>query len=267
MTRDVIFTDLDGTLLDHASYAFDAALPALDAAESRHIPIVVCSSKTRAEIEAIRSALGIGDPFVSENGGAAFIPDGIFDDVPHGKREHGYWVVEWGTPYATLREALATVRDRTGSRLSGYGDKTVEEIMRETGLDREAARLAKEREYDEPFTTPSSSAIPAIVALVEGLGLRITRGGRTYHLMGENDKGRAVRHLADLYRRTLGPIRTIGLGDNDNDLPLLQSVDIPVLVRRHDGSFADVPPLGGLIRTRSIGPAGWNEAVLDLIGG
>ena len=267
MTRNVIFSDLDGTLLDPDTYAFNAALPALRLIASQDIPLVICSSKTRPEIESIRSALGNRDPFVSENGGAAFIPEGMFDDVPGGKRIAGYAAVEWGRPYAVLREALAAARARTGAVLSGYGDKTVEEIMRETGLDRESARSSKQREYDEPFTSSSGEAcIPDVVSAVKEFGLRVVCGGRYFHLMGENDKGRAVRYLADLYRRKTGPIRTIGLGDSDNDVSLLQSVDVPILVRRHDGTFAKTPPLPGLIRTRSIGPLGWNEAVLGIIG-
>ena len=48
--RLVIFTDLDGTLLDGNTYAFDAATEALDAARSHQIPVVLVSSKTRAEM-------------------------------------------------------------------------------------------------------------------------------------------------------------------------------------------------------------------------
>lgn len=48
----IILPDLDGTLLDprHA-YSFQEALPALKAINHRHIPLILCSSKTRAEIE------------------------------------------------------------------------------------------------------------------------------------------------------------------------------------------------------------------------
>ena len=45
----VVFTDLDGTLMDHDSYDVAPAKPALDALAARSIPVVPVTSKTRAE--------------------------------------------------------------------------------------------------------------------------------------------------------------------------------------------------------------------------
>lgn len=46
----IIFTDLDGTLLD-VVYSYHAANEALHSIREQDIPLVICSSKTRAEIE------------------------------------------------------------------------------------------------------------------------------------------------------------------------------------------------------------------------
>ena len=74
----VVFTDLDGTLLDRTTYSYASAVPALESLRQKKIPIVFCSAKTSAEQEAYRKELGIGDPFIVENGGAIFIPYGYF---------------------------------------------------------------------------------------------------------------------------------------------------------------------------------------------
>ena len=50
----VIFTDLDGTLLDHDTYEWKEAEPALDLCKKLGVPVVFVSSKTRAEIEVLR---------------------------------------------------------------------------------------------------------------------------------------------------------------------------------------------------------------------
>jgi predicted mannosyl-3-phosphoglycerate phosphatase (HAD superfamily) len=76
--RTIIDTDLDGTFLDEEDYSFRESLPALRAAEERGIPVVFCSSKTRAEIEHLRKAAKVTDPFIVENGGAIFVPEGYF---------------------------------------------------------------------------------------------------------------------------------------------------------------------------------------------
>ena len=79
----VIFTDLDGTLLDHASYRWDEAKPALDLCHRFHIPVIMVSSKTMAEMNMLQQELGLSYPFISENGGGIFFPDGS-DKVPSG---------------------------------------------------------------------------------------------------------------------------------------------------------------------------------------
>ena len=68
MRNYIIFSDLDGTLLDHKTYTFDPALEALSIIKSRQIPLILSSSKTRAEIERIQSHLTLKDPFIFENG-------------------------------------------------------------------------------------------------------------------------------------------------------------------------------------------------------
>ena len=79
MGRSVgVFSDLDGTLLDHDTYGYEPARPALDLISSKKIPLILCSSKTRAEMTGIRQQLKLEDPFIVENGGAVYIPRKTF---------------------------------------------------------------------------------------------------------------------------------------------------------------------------------------------
>src|SRR2546423_300740 len=70
----VVFTDLDGTLLDAETYRYDAARQGLDRLREHAIPLIICTSKTRAEVEPLRNELGNTDPFIVENGGALYVP-------------------------------------------------------------------------------------------------------------------------------------------------------------------------------------------------
>ena len=91
----VLFTDLDGTLLDHDTYTAEPALPALDIISRRHIPLVVCTSKTAAEIQKLRDSIGNSDPFISENGGGIFVPENYFPfPFPCSRTAAGCQVVE-----------------------------------------------------------------------------------------------------------------------------------------------------------------------------
>ncbi len=265
--RLVVFTDLDGTLLDHNTYSFAAAAPALRLLRHKDIPLVLCSSKTRAEIEAVRAALGNADPFVAENGGAVFIPAGYFRRVfsPFAKIP-GYDVVEFGTAYARILEVFQKLKERFPAKLRGFHELTPGEVAGLTGLSPTESELAKKREYDEPFLLADMSILEAVRRTARRSGLTVIRGGRFLHLTGDNDKGRCARYLLRLYAESESrPVESIGLGDSANDLPLLEAVDHPVLVRRPGGDFDPSVSLPGLYLAPGEGPSGWRAAVMDLI--
>jgi mannosyl-3-phosphoglycerate phosphatase len=269
--RLVIFTDLDGTLLDHETYSHTPATEALDLLERKGIPLILCSSKTRAEIELIQLDLRLRHPFISENGGAVFMPRGYFRFTPEGTRKiEGYEVLESGAPYWQLVEALHHISAELGIRVVGFSDMSVEEVAQDCKLSPMEARLAKLREYDEPFRILGSSpaARSRLFDALHKAGLRCTRGGRYYHVTGVADKGLAIRTLRSLYAQAWGNVLAVGLGDSLNDLSLLQEVDIPIVVRNPAGGAATrllrMVPTARL--TNAPGPSGWNEAILEVVG-
>jgi mannosyl-3-phosphoglycerate phosphatase len=267
----VVFTDLDGTLLDSATYSFAAAREALAWLRAREVPLVIVSSKTRAEIEPIRLQLHNDHPFIVENGGAVVIPMQYFsfplNDAVH---RGNYHVAELGTPYPLLRAALKEIQQTVGRELRGYGDMSVEEIAARTGLSPEDVQLSRQRDYDEPFVM-EGPACPEerLIEAINERGLRYTKGDRFYHLMGTHDKGRAVRYLIRCYRLQAGhghhALKTVGIGNSLNDLPLLEAVDHPILVQQADGSYEPGITLPQLTRAPGPGPIGWNRAVLSLL--
>jgi len=271
MPKMVLFTDLDGSLLDPVTYSFDAANEALSALRASDTPLVLASSKTRAEIEPIRSRLNHPHPFIVENGGGLFIPKGLFDyPLEEASMRGPYLVVELGAPYGRLRAALKEIEQRFRSQLRGFGDMSAEEIADRTGLSHQDAVLAKQREYDEPFVIEGPDIeVEEVMREAAARGLRCTRGGRFYHLMGECDKGRACRLLIHCYRRQFngqgGQLVTGAIGDSLNDLPMLAVVDRPILVKKPDGSYDPDVQLPNLTRAQGVGPAGWNRAVLDFL--
>lgn len=263
MQKPLIFTDLDGTLLDEASYSFDAALPALRRIQAYKIPLVFCSSKTRAEIEFCRLKMHNTHPFVSENGGGIFMPHDYFSIPVEGELINGYRCIALGKNYAEIRRHFVTLRKQTRAKVIGFSDMSVAEVASLTGLSTEEAVLAKQREFDEPFIfegLPEDDFLRAI----EAAGLNWTQG-KIFHIMGRHDKGFAVNILLALYAQEYGAVESIGLGDSLNDLPLLQTVDHAVLVKHEDRSFDTRIKIAGLIKTHRPGPSGWNETVLQFL--
>ena len=264
-----IFTDLDGTLLDHDTYDWKAAKPALDQCRVMEIPVNLVSSKTRGEIEHIRSAMVNSDPFISENGGGIFFPDGGPEKVPNGTVfASGMWQWSLGQPYTFLVQSLHEIRQELGWNMRGFSDMTVREISHITGLDLETSRLASKRDYDEPFLLPDDGREYSLEFLRESAsrrGLGISVGGRFFHLHGQNNKGDAVRKLISWYKANHASLLTAALGDSPNDYPMLQVVDVPILVRSAEPSQERPLSLRNLRTTLDKGPEGWNRAIFDLL--
>ncbi len=261
----VVVTDLDGTLLDADSYDWRPARAALEALAARQIPVVFCTSKTRAEVEQLRREMGHRGPFIVENGGAVFIPQGLLP-APVGVPRHGYDVIELGLPYADLVARLAAAAQETGVRVRGFAEMTDAEVAERTGLKLDQARLARQREYDEAFVLldPTDENLARLTDAIERGGGRVTRGGRFHHVLGPTDKAEAVQALRTACRAAWGTVRTVGLGDAPNDFPLLRAVDIPILVgSMHAAEARRAVPY--LRLADPPGPAGWNNAMLTLL--
>jgi len=278
----LVFTDLDGTLLDHHTYGWKEAIPALDRCRKSGIPVILVSSKTRAEMDVLRRKLDLSAPFVSENGGAVFFPRETFQDAPAGafpseipdsEGSDGLWQWSFGTPYTHLVRALNHMRKSLGVSLKGFSEMAVTEISRLTGLDEDAARLAAMREYDEPFIfegeTPDD--LGPLHEHAAQRGLTIVSGGRFHHLLGNNHKGNAMARITSWYnseyhsKGQFDSIPTIALGDSPNDFPMLLRADFPVLIlSKHH--FPDLEKeIPNLETTKYPGPKGWNEAILNIL--
>ena len=269
----VVFTDLDGTLLDRESYSYQAAKPALQALRRHRVPLVFCTSKTRAEVEVARQDFGNEAPFIVENGAAIFIPRGYFNSpvasaVASAKSRKKYELIRLGIPYRRVVAALRRASARSGCQVRGFHEMTATEVAELSGLTLAKARLAKRREYDEPFLLQSENPaeIGSLLSRIEEEGLTWTRGGRFYHIRGRHNKGQAARILIGLFRRSRPEVITVGAGDGPNDISLLEAVDLPIWIPAGDGSLRLASSVAARLAPQE-GPRGWNEAILQVLNG
>jgi mannosyl-3-phosphoglycerate phosphatase len=260
--QEIVFTDLDGTLLDPSTYSYQEALSAITLLQRKRIPLVFCSAKTRAEQEVYRQQLNINDPFIVENGGAIFIPQGYFPfSFPYHKVVQNYFVVEFGTPYGRIRQALKQIEREVGLNIKGFGDMSVAEVAEETGLSLEFAARAKQREYDETFKLEDGEEEKRLIlSKFNEAGLNYAHGGKYFDAMRGNDKGKATKTLIGLFKEKFIEIKTVGIGDSQNDLPMLAVVDIPVLVQK-PGHRWEETNLANVYKVAGVGPEGWRRAI------
>lgn len=263
----IVFTDLDGTLLDHDTYRFTAAEPALEKLKQHGIPLIITTSKTMEELHVIRNSLGNAHPFVAENGCVIAAPEGYFpgmDSLPLKKR---YRIIHLGRDRQTILDILHRLRDDQGFRFKGFSDMTQEDIAALTGLGLEEARHASIRLSTEPLMwQDTDAALARFSALLAEQGLSQVQGGRFISVSSPVDKGDGVDTLTEFYAGLYGetPV-TIALGDSPNDLSMLNRVNVAVIVRS-DRSETLVPEHAGrVVRTEKRGPDGWRAAMETLL--
>ena len=259
--RLIIFTDLDGTLLDHNTYSYQEAVPALDKIKKESIPLILASSKTKNEMRSLQSELSIDSfPFIVENGSAVYSPFKLKNTEIRYKETGDLYCYQLGKLVSEIRDTLQKISVKYGYKIKGFHNSDKKEIIRRTNLSESQVKYAMDREFTIPlFYDKNSEEI--LLNEVKNFNLQITYGGRFIHLTGLSDKGRALKLIKSEYRN----YRTVALGDTLNDQKMLEAADIPVLIKRYNDQFDERVKIKNILKPEGIGPAGWNKAILHIL--
>ena len=245
----LIFTDLDGTLLNHHTYSFSDANEMLLIIKNKNIPLVIVTSKTKDEVIEVQKSLEISLPFIIENGAGIFIP--THDD---------YELISLGKSYAET--LLSFQKYQNYFLIKGFHEMSDDEVSLLTGLSLSKANSAKKRTFSEPFVLDYLSDLPALKKLANDDGFDVVKGGRFYHLitLGQ-DKANALRAVQQYYENLDNrKYTTIALGDGENDITMLQAVDQAIIIKKADGTHIECD-IKNSIKSEYIGPKGWNESL------
>ena len=270
MSSAVIYTDLDGTMLDHHTYAFDEALETIKALKDRGIPIIPCTSKTRAETASLMKAIGIDGPMIIENGAAIWVPQDWGLERPAGSAiDADAWCHSFGPSRSMIRRQLAILSIEWGNRYQSLCDLSDKQVAAVTGLDLDGAALAKQREHSETLIWLGTPADRKTFAEeVETLDMRCLQGGRFVHVLASGGKAEAVswlHHKICRERPGFNGAISLSAGDAENDVKMLEVTDLALLVRSPVNEPPTVRRQGGLVISDTEGPAGWAEGIEALI--
>lgn len=260
--KTVIFTDLDGTFLNHDDYSFDSSKDSLKLINEKKIPLLFTTSKTRVEVELLQKKVGIKEPFIVENGAAIFFPKDYQNfDLSFLDDYQGYYILQLGLKYKQVLNFYNKYKSEFG--LLGFSDMSIDDIVKHTGLNVEDAKLSKQRDFTEPFLLEDKTKLKNLKNLALTYNIKITEGGRFYHLIGEfQDKGIAVKKAKKIFEKIYNDdINSIGLGDGPNDIVMFENVDIPIVIKNHNGKYVETK-VKSIQKSEFKGSKGWNEMVL-----
>jgi predicted mannosyl-3-phosphoglycerate phosphatase (HAD superfamily) len=184
--RVLVFCDADAAMAQATREACADAAGILQRVRAGGAIVVLCSGKTRAEVEQMQQDLRIADPFVVEHGSAAFLPRSAFPfDAPDTRDVADYSASEPGPAADEVVRVLHHTAAVQQIDILGFGDLSIEEVAWELGGTLLQARLAKLLDYGERFriVNATESARRRLFRGLQAAGLRCIEGSR-FHYAG-----------------------------------------------------------------------------------
>ena len=266
----LIFTDLDGSLLDHHRYSSDAASSLLKLLEVHKLPVIAVTSKTASEVIPLREHLENKHPFVVENGAAIYIPKEYFSenlDIKNRNIVNEYIRISEAPSRDHWRKVLRDFRDKYGKEFRSFSDIFYQDgtsgICKVTNLSLRSAENANKREYTEPVIWEGTEQRKIqFIGELQEVGANPLQGGRFLTIGGDFDKGRALKKISSFYSSTLElPIHSLAVGDSANDVSMLDAADWALLIRAKNRALPSLKRDSNTLVSDYEGPKGWDQGV------
>ena len=251
----LIFSDLDGTLLNRDTFSFDEIKNYILYLISNDISLIPNSSKTKEEINEFNKKLGEDLPYIVENGAAIFDLHLINSNFP-----------EEIVLSREIEEILSIFNEKIPknlvSKLKFLHNLDLSDQMKILGLSKEKIRNALKRKYSIPLLFNGNiSEKREIKNLVKSAGLTLQEGGRVINLCDNVSKSTAMKKVLKLFNKISNDkLTTIAVGDNFNDLEMLKNSDIPCLVF-NDKFTLETININNCLVSKKSAPEGWEEIV------
>lgn len=262
----LIFTDLDGTLLDHKTYDYSQISEFINFITSKAL-VIPNSSKTYEEVKALSDSLYLSSPFIVENGSAIYFPKDDkfnFQTDPEEIDDHNYF--QLGAKIDELESFIYSAKLEKFSKYCSFlNEMTISEIIEYTSLSERDAKHAMKRDFSLPFLWKGDkNTLNQFKAYVISKKFKILEGGRFYHLIGNTDKGKALKFFLNMYKNSddLNNVLTIAIGDSQNDNEMLLESQFSGIVKSASNKSIDMKNKNNTFYSSSSAPIGWQEVLM-----
>ena len=251
----IIFTDLDGSLLDKKTFKFDIIEDYFKELISSGIIIILNSSKTESELLDFNKQNNLNLSFISENGSSIHGLNKIHQNLPD------------KVIISRSKNEIQKIYDKNISldlknKIVPILELNIDEQKEIFGLPLDKLSLATKRMYSIPVLFKGTDIDRNnFFKVINDIGLTAQSGGRIINVCDNTNKSKAMFKTLQLLKKELNTeIITIGVGDNENDIEMLRQVDFPCLVKNEnfDSSLINID---NLIRSNEPSPKGWADVI------
>ena len=255
----LIFTDLDGSLLDKETFKFDVIKDYFKELVRNGIIIIPNSSKTEAELLDFNEQNNLDLSFITENGSSIHGLNKIHQNLPD---------------KIIMSRTIDEIRNIYKTNISlDFKNKTthileleIEVQQKILGLPLDKIKLAIKRDHSLPIKFNGTEIEKKeFTKILKNSGLTIQTGGRIMNVCDNVNKSIAMSKALQLIRKQLDDeIITIGVGDNENDIEMIKQTDYPCLVK-NDNFDSSLINIDNLIKSSEPSPLGWADVIKTAI--
>jgi mannosyl-3-phosphoglycerate phosphatase family protein len=188
-------------------------------------------------------------------------------------------VMELGESADSIRTKLSYIRKKYDINFKGVADFSIEELSNLVSISKEQAKRMAKRNYGETILQIQRKDSSRFFKYVKAEGMKVIYGGRFFDVTIGTDKGLAVGLLKRLFNNKLhNDVTFFGIGDSANDVPMLNLMDVPILVQRPNSSWLNNEEMkmktgsdsvgidfARIIKVVGVGPNGWENAINKII--
>ncbi len=254
-TSILIFTDLDGTLLNRDTFKFDGIKIFLNELKNKNIIIIPNSSKTEDEIIEFNYEANFKFPFISENGSIIhnlnYLSSEFPDKIMLAKNVHEIQNIFDKNINQDLKSKCKVISNLTMSeqiQIFGLPENKLKQVFKRTCT----IPIKFEGNNEEKLRLKN---------ILLKIGLDFKDGGRVLNLGDKINKADAMKKIIFMLQNKFkSKPKTIAVGDNHNDIEMLKISDIPCLVKNDKFINKDLQ-IKNLIISKQTAPEGWVEVV------
>jgi len=255
----IIFTDLDGSLLDKDTFEFHEIEDYFRDLVSKGIKIIPNSSKTKAELSNFNIQYNLNLSFIAENGSSIHGLNLIHENLPNN-------IFLSRTVDEIYKIYNQNVTDNLKEKITFILNLKSNEQQEIFGLSLEKMNLAIKRDHSIPIQFNGTEIEKnEFIKIINNSGLTIQTGGRIMNICDNVNKSKAMSKTMELINKEIdNEIITIGVGDNQNDIDMLKQSDYACLVKndKFDSSLVDID---NLIKSTEPSPRGWADVIKTAI--